>query len=120
MTFRRWMNESRELSKRRMDMLVERFSVQELIEYRDNYARNRQVVANTVMVLAAICFGLMLIICALVEFSVIKETDGNLHLGYTFGLAVGLMLFACPSGSYERKLTKAIEERCVRELELRK
>ena len=120
MTFRQWMNESRELSKKRMDMLVERFSVQELIEYRDNYMRNRQIVANTIMVLAAICFGIMLVICTLAEFSVINETDENLYFGYTFGLAVGLMLFACPSGSYERKLTKAIEERCVRELELRK
>ena len=117
MRFRQWMNENKELSKKRLDMLVERFSVQELIEYRDNCARDRQIVTNIVMVLALVCFGIMLIACIMEEVSLITDQECNLYFGYFFGLTMGLLLFACPSGSYERKLTREIEKKCLRELE---
>ena len=119
MTFRRWMNENRELSKKRMDMLIERFSVQELIEYRDNYARNRKVICNILMVLTLIIFAAMLIVCIFEKTGLTDTETCNLYLGYFFGVGVSLMLFA-PSGSYERKLSERIEKRCLKELELRK
>ena len=116
---KQWYDESKELSKKRMNMLVERFSVQELIEYRDNYERNRKIISYFMLIIIGICLMMTFILCLLEELSVITEDGCNLYFGYYFGLSIGLLI-ACPTGSYERKLTKAIEERCVRELELRK
>lgn len=116
---KQWYNESKELSQKRMDMLTERFSVQELIEYRDNYEKNRKIISNFMLIIIGICLMMTFIFCLLEELSVITEDECSLCFGYSFGLSIGLLI-ACPTGSYERRLTKAIEERCVRELELKK
>lgn len=116
---KQWYNESKELSQKRMDMLVQKFTVEELIEYRDNYGRNRQIISYFMLILMSVCMLFAFAACVVEEIGLMTTDRTNLYFGYFLGFSIG-MLIACPTGSYERKLTKAIEERCIRELELRK
>ena len=120
MRIRQWSKESKELSDERMDMLTDRFTAKDLIHYRDNYARNVTVIKNMVLVITAVFFAAMILLCILDELSFFSERDFNLYFGYLFGLSIGLILFGCPSGKYTRKLTEKIEEKCLRELEEKK
>lgn len=111
---KQWYNESKELSRKRMDMLVEKFTVEELIEYRDNYEKNRKIISNFMLIIIGICLMMTFIFCLLEELSVITEDECSLYFGYFFGLSIGLLI-VCPTGSYERRLTKAIEDKYLRE-----
>lgn len=117
MILRQWMNKSKELSEKRIEMLADKFTIKELIEYRDNYIENQKIIRNVASVLVAVCLCMIIVACMLNELTVISDGDFNLSFGYLFGLSVFTMLFAYPTGSYPQKLTAAIEKKCLSEME---
>lgn len=117
MRITQWYNESKELSEKRLDMLSEKLSINEMIEYRENYRRNRKLISKMMMVFELVIIFSLLILCILEDLSVVKSID--MTWGYLFGFGIAMLVFI-PSGSYERKLTERIEKKSLRELELRK
>ena len=112
MNVKRWIEDSRALRKERLDMLCERLSAEELIRYRDNYRKNDTLVRKTVLLCAGIGAVMLFILCLLEEFSVIDEAHCNLHVGYVFGLTLGVLIFGMPS-SYVRELNERIEKKLL-------
>lgn len=117
MKLKQWMDKSKELSNKRIEMLADKFTVQELIEYRDNYIENQKVIRDIVSVLIALCLCMIVIGCVLNELSILPNGDFKISFGYLFALTVCLMLLAYPSGSYPQKLTAAIEKKYLSEKE---
>ena len=117
MKLKQWMDQSKELSDKRIEMLADKFTVQELIEYRDNYIENQKIIRNVASVMVAICLCMIIAACILNELALMSDGDLNLSFGYLFGLSVFTMLFAYPTGSYPQKLTAAIEKKYLSEKE---
>ncbi len=117
MKLKQWMDKSKELSDKRIEMLADKFTVQELIEYRDNYIENQKIIRNVASVMIAICLCMIIIGCVLNELAMISDGDFNLSFGYLFALTVFTMLVAYPTGGYPQKLTAAIEKKYLSEKE---
>ena len=117
MTLRRWNEESKRLSGRRMDLLVDGLTVTELIEYRDNYDKNRGITAKIVSVMILIALCIIVALAMLCEFNIIETGDFNLYFGYIFGFMMGMLIFGYTGSTYTSKLTKRIEQKCLEQLE---
>lgn len=109
MTLRKWLREMDDLHDRRIDILAEGLSVNQLREYRDNNVRSQKLRQYCMMTLALVMLSAMVLISVLEELEF--TNDASATIGYLFAMFVMCVLLSAPTRSFSDKLTEKIMEK---------